>query len=181
MTRLVGIAGLARSGKDTLAQGFVKLGYRRVAFADALKEATALIANEPSHLYFGEASKEEHTEALGMTRRKALQSVGKAVRDCLGPQTWVNRVLRDWHLCGRYPMVISDLRYPNEAQAILLNGGTVVRVHREGSGLPGEAGLHESEWALSEDQVDIEVYNNGTVGDLHAEAVKIDRDLGDEK
>lgn len=37
-TSLVGFVGLKRSGKDTAAQGLITRGWKRMAFADPLKE-----------------------------------------------------------------------------------------------------------------------------------------------
>ena len=173
MPLLIGISGRAKAGKDSFASALVQRRFQRIAFADALKIATAVIANEPTHLYFDEVAKELHTDALGMTRRKALQAVGKAVRDSLGEQVWVNRTLADWASRGKPDTVITDVRYPNEALAIRQRGGTVIRINREGAGLAGELAQHESEQRLSDDLVDIEVFNDGTLGDLHAEARKI--------
>jgi hypothetical protein len=174
MNNILGITGVARSGKDSFASALVQQGFRRIAFADALKLATALIANEDSHLYFDEFAKEQHTDALGMTRRSALQKVGKAVRDSVGEDTWVNRALNEWRSSGKPDTVISDCRYPNEAIAIRAMGGTIIRINRPGLvGLTGEAAQHESEARLADDLVDVEVYNDGTIGDLHAEARKI--------
>lgn len=173
MTKLIGISGLARAGKDSFAAAFVKEGYQRLAFADALKVATAYIANEAIHLYFDEASKDQFSEALGMTRRKALQDMGNGVRETLGAETWIRRALREWVTLGLLPTVISDCRYPNEAQAIRNLGGTIVRVTRPGAGLAGAAGAHISEAGLPDHLVDIEVLNDGTMGDLCAEARKI--------
>ena len=173
MPLLIGITGKARAGKDSFANALMREGFQRVAFADALKLATAVIADEPSHLFFDEFAKEQHTHALGMTRRKALQAVGKAVRDSLGEQVWVNRALSDWSSRGKPNTVITDVRYENEALAIRQRGGTVIRINREGAGLAGELAQHESENRLPDDLVDIEVFNDGSLGDLHAEARKI--------
>lgn len=172
---LIGITGKARSGKDTLAEAFTRRGYKRMAFADALKEVTALLANEPSHLYFQEASKEEFTEALGMTRREALQKVGSSMRKEIGTQVWVDRVLRQFICEGqRHPTVISDVRYDNEAEAIIAAGGMVVEVVRPGNqGLTGRAAAHESEKGVRGSLVSVEIINDGTVGDLWAEARKL--------
>ena len=173
MIKLIGVSGKARAGKDTFAAACVAKGYRRIAFADALKVVTALVADEEANLYFDDFAKEQFTHALGMTRRQALQNVGKSMRDALGPDVWVQRALREWNNNGNPPVVISDCRYPNEADAIRTAGGIVVRVSREGSGLEGAAGKHESEIQLPDDLVDVEIDNNGTVGELNAEARKI--------
>lgn len=179
MNKLIGITGLARAGKDEFGKIFVKHGFKRTAFANALKSATAYIANEESTLYFDDEAKEEYTEALQTTRRMALQKVGSAVRNALGPETWVRRVIRAWDAQGNPPTVITDCRYPNEAQAIRDRGGLIVRIVRpDNVGLSGEAAQHESENGLPDDLVDIEIVNDGTLGELAAEALKIVRMVG---
>lgn len=175
MTKLIGITGLARAGKDEFAKTLAGHGYKRASFASALKVATAYIANEESNLYFDEVTKEEHSDALGMTRRAALQKMGASVRDTLGKDTWINRLIRGWVAQGSLPTVITDCRYPNEAEAIRAAGGMIVRVIRPGSGLKGELALHESEAGISDDLVDIEILNDGSLSELAAEAMKVVR------
>lgn len=178
MTQLIGITGLARSGKDAFSVTFVKHGFKRAAFANALKVATAYIANEESTLYFDDETKEEFTDALGMTRRSALQKMGSSVRDTLGVDTWVNRTIRGWIAQGKQPTVITDCRYENEARAIKAQGGVIVRIVRPGSGLKGEQAAHESERGLPDDLVDIEIVNDGSLSELAAEALKVVRLAG---
>lgn len=174
MTQLILITGRAGSGKDTFARGLIDRGFKRQAYADALKEVTALIADEPSHLYHDVVAKEEHCDALGMTRRGALQDVGSAVRNTLGPNTWCNRVIRRWRAAGKPPTVITDCRYDNEADAAIAEGGIVIKIIRpDNASLPGSLAAHESERGVSEDRITIEVINDGSVGDLIHEAHKI--------
>lgn len=177
MTNLIAFTGPARSGKDTAASALVKLGYRRAAFADALKLATAMVANESPHLYFDDFAKEQHTYALGMTRRAALQHMGKGVRDVLGPDVWVNRLLAEWRSTGKPLTVISDCRYPNEALAIRAVGGIVVRINRPGAGLEGVEAQHESEARLPAELVDIELWNLDSAAELQAQVRKMWQNL----
>ena len=171
--KLIGISGRARSGKDSLAHILGRHGYHRIAFADALKVVTAQIADEDSHLYFNEVTKEQHCEALGMTRRVALQRVGMGIRESLGKDVWVNRALREWEDLGRPATAVSDCRFENEALAIRKLGGIVVRIVRPGAGLTGEAANHASEAQMPDDLVDVEINNDGTLGELADEARKI--------
>ena len=173
--KLLGITGRARAGKDTFAAELIKLGYKRLAFADAVKQVTALIANEPTHLYYDDIEKEAHCPALGVTRRKAMQLVGtEGGRKLFGDNLWVDRALRGWIEDGRPPTVVTDVRFDNEAKAILALGGHIIRITRpDNVGLQGAAALHASERGVSEDLIDVEVVNNGTVGDLWAEARKL--------
>lgn len=174
MNQLIAIAGRARSGKDTAAKALLDKGFRRLAFADALKEVTALIADEPRHLYFDDVTKEEFSEALGMTRRQALQKVGSGMRESLGKEVWLTRAIRHWGAQGRPNAVITDCRYENEAQAIHAVGGIIIRLTRpDNVGLTGEAAAHASEIPLPDDLVDVEVLNDGTIGELKAEILKV--------
>jgi hypothetical protein len=72
------------------------------------------------------------------------------------------------------PAVITDVRFPNEATAILTSSpvGRIVRVTRPG--LP-ETDLHISETALDAIAAYYPVMNDGTVADLHAQADVIAR------
>lgn len=151
---LVGLCGLAQSGKDTFA-GY--LGYRRIAFADALKEL-ALAAN-PHFFYKLEkyrgvsmkASLQAIVEQRGWEYAKAqvpgvrqfLQDLGVGVRDILGPDTWVNAAFRDYD--PAVPTVFTDVRFENEFAEIRRRGGVIVRVIRLGQE-SGDAHVSENGW-----------------------------------
>ena len=172
--KLIGITGKAGAGKDTLAAGFVRLGYRRIAFADALKEAAAVIAGEPSGPYFTHEGKVEFSPVLGRTRREALQSLGSAVRSHLDEGVWVRRALAEWERLGRPATVISDVRYDNEAQKIRDLGGMVIRIDRPGPALlSGAAAAHESEHGVCVDLVDEVFVNDGDIDDVNAYAAGV--------
>lgn len=174
MTQLIGITGLARSGKDTFASLLVRQGYKRIAFADPLKEAVATIAGEPAYLYHDDFTKEEFSEVLGTTRRAAMQALGTDyVRNHLHPDVWIRRAVAHWRGSGCVPTVISDVRFDNEAQAIKDLGGIVVRMVRAGSGLTGPGASHPSEQGVSDNLVNVEIDNNGAVGELAPEALKL--------
>ncbi len=174
MNILMGITGFAGAGKDTFALGLVELGFERQAFADALKQVTAYIADEPKSLYHDPVAKEQYSESLQMTRRRALQLLGtEGVRNTLGPDVWSRRLLRKWASDGRPDTVVTDVRFDNEADAIIAAGGYIVRVVRGAQLLKGAAAAHASEAGVSEDRVLITVFNDGTVEELKAEAQKL--------
>lgn len=142
--RLVGLAGYAGSGKDTAADVLVELGWERVAFAGPLKELAARIG--------WDGVKDEHG-------RRLLQDLGVGCRDVLGADVWVDALL------ARLPAraVVTDVRFPNEVDAIHDHGGLVVRVVRAGV-VPVNG--HVSETAL--DDLDLPVVvNDGPVNLLH--------------
>ena len=119
-----------------------------------------------------------------MTVREMLQIIGTdAMRNNLHPNTWVNALmcdyiksndklirttedlLEEWEE-GEYPnWIITDMRFPNEMQAIKANGGITIRVVRPNDkDIPSD--LHPSETALDNHQFDYEIVNDGTIEDL---------------
>lgn len=167
MTTLIAFTGRAGAGKDTAAQALIDRGFQRMAFADCLKEVVALLADEPVGWYHDPVLKEEFSHALGMTRRSALQLMGtEGVRKIFGADFWASRLLRRWHTLGRPNTVITDCRFDNEASLVRLEGGTVIKVVRPGSALDGVQMQHASELGVSDDLVDVYIYNDGTLEDL---------------
>lgn len=174
MTILIGLTGSAGSGKDTFALALVTKGFVRAALADALKEVVAKLAGEPVSMYHLAEFKAAHCETLGMTRRAALQGVGNGMRGILGESIWINQILRKWEEEGNHATVITDVRYPSEAQWIVDAGGSIIRIVRPDFNLlRGEEATHISEAGIPDDLVTMEVLNDGTIGELHAEARKI--------
>lgn len=167
MSQLIALTGKMRAGKDTLAKIFLDAGYTRQAFADPLKDVVAHIADEPVELYHDPKTKEEHSEALGMGRRPALQLMGtEGVRRVFGPDVWAKRLIRRWKAAGRPRWVVTDCRFDNEAEIVTAAGGIVVEVFRpnnEGTGVKG----HASEAGVSPHLIDHVIYNDGSVEDLH--------------
>ena len=180
MSNIIGITGKAGAGKDTLAEMLISRGFTKKSFASLLKSVTADIAGEPLVLYHDRDTKEAYSPALGMTRRRALQLVGDGMRKTLGDTVWINAVFSQWDRAGRPPVVIADVRYPNEAEAILAHGGYIVRIVRpDNATLTGEAAAHISEQDIPDDLVTVEITNDGTIAELGAEARKLrDRVLG---
>ena len=175
---LIGLSGVARSGKDTVA-GFLvaERGFHRVAFADALKAVLADV--DPlmgSHTRLHDRL--EHGWELAKSEpevRMLLQRLGVACRNHIGSDVWVEAVFARIEEAmdneGPSRWVVSDVRFPNEAEAIRSRGGQVWRVERPGFGPVND---HVSESALAAgfhfDQV---VENDGTLADLRAVVLEL--------
>lgn len=174
MKTLLGITGLADAGKDSFAKAFIGAGYTPLAFADALKKVTAYVAGEDVALYHSREHKELHSDNLGMARRTALQNVGLGMREAISPMVWIRRVMITLDQLGWPPAIITDVRFDNEAEIIREQGGIIVRVTRPGNvGLTGAQAAHASERGVRDDLVDIDVVNNGTLGELRWESLKV--------
>jgi len=98
-------------------------------------------------------------EEIPMSVREFLQKLGTdGLRDGLHPNTWVNALMADYKATGiepvrfggtaigKYPnWIITDTRFPNEAEAIKKAEGIIIRVDRPGvkpiNNHPSEVGL----------------------------------------
>jgi len=164
---LVGIGHRAQVGKDTAAR---EAGLEIVSFADNIRRvaleidpyiavAGARLATIVADLGF-ETAKTTFSEI-----RLLLMRLGRAVRD-VDPDVWLRPVLADvevW-LDNGIDVAVTDMRYPNEAQAIANLGGVLVRVDRPSVPVV----VDPSESALDDWPFDHIVVNDGTVDDLGA-------------
>ncbi len=170
----IGIIGRARVGKDTAGKWLVdNRGYRRVAFADALKEAALKadpIVDVTEHgriddLFmvvddFGwEEAKDRYHEV-----RRFLQELGAAVR-AIDEDFWLRAAMKkvvEANDAG-VPCVITDVRYPNEAASLKRAGFRLVFMERPGVPRMG----HASENSLTPADADDYIHNAGDVDELH--------------
>lgn len=176
--RNLGIVGYSRAGKDSVASRLhQRYGYQRVAFADPLR-AAALRTDPLIPTSYGvhtrlstlvHAVGWEYAKSTYPEVRRVLQTVGQTVRD-MDPDFWVRAALPAIdaaHELG-LPVVVSDVRYANEAQRLLDDDFRLIRVTRPGAGLSGDAGKHTSETELADWATDLTINNAGTLGDLNA-------------
>jgi hypothetical protein len=137
---LIGLHGYPGVGKDAIANILSAHGYRRLAFADKLRES--LLALNPVVLIEGGRGHRLRpvVEAMGWDTakrripevRELLQRFGTEVgRELLGTDVWVDLAFRD---APPSATVITDVRFPNELAAVRSRGGVVVEVRRPGHG-----------------------------------------------
>lgn len=175
LPRLVGFRGYARAGKNAAANGLLPFGYKQLAFADTLRDVAYAIdpyvlAPGRSQLhpayarlstivrYYGwDIAKTEFKDV-----RRLLQRLGtEAGRDILGQDIWVNTTLTN---APDGPVCITDVRFPNEQQAIKSRGGITVKVDRPGVTAQSD---HPSETSLDDIPADIVLVNDDTIAQLH--------------
>lgn len=164
---VIGLTGYAQSGKDTLASILVeRYGYRRVAFADAIREfiyeVNPMVACSPTgylkdlvNLVGWDNAKQEPQV------RRLLQDLGVAARKLIDEDIWVKVALRNVSPGDR--VVITDVRFENEAKHISKLGGQLWRVKRPGV---KAVNAHVSETQMDGYKVDQIFLNNGSIDDL---------------
>lgn len=179
--RLVALHGKAGSGKDTFARALQQhRPYMRMAFADPLKAAVAGLFNIPQAQAFSD-NKDQVLPHWNLTLRDVLQRFGtEAMRGNFGTDFWVERWLAEFNaLPPEQLVVITDLRFPNEATRVREMGGRVIHIKRPGAGLGGTAGTHASEQVLPFEfhLGDRIVENTGSLDDLARKASILIHDL----
>lgn len=169
---IVGIGGYARSGKDSAAAGLAEIGFKRVAFADKLREFIYALNPLLGVAYAGvhirlqdvidEAGWDGYKETLWSNEiRQLLQRLGtECGRELISDTIWIDAALDG--VVG--DICVTDMRFPNEMQAVKHRGGIAVRINRPGV---GPANSHPSETALDDADFDYVIENSGTVEDLH--------------
>lgn len=194
---LVAFCGLIGSGKDTAADYLVDTyGFKRDSFANTLKDAVSAIFGWDRTLLEGRtAISREWREQVdpwwatrlnisNLTPRWVLQYWGTDVcRVGFHDDIWIasleNKIRKT-----QDDIVISDVRFPNEINAIHNAGGTVIRIKRgtdplwystaiaANSGNQSakdeliQLGIHSSETSWIGEPIDYTVINDTTMADL---------------
>jgi len=189
--KLIGISGRIHAGKDTVGQIIQLLDTRKhynleialesfhlyekfsswqiQKFAGKLKQIGGILAGVPPTAF---ESQDFKNSSMGpnwgeMTYRTFLQRLGtEAIRNNIHTNAWVNATMADYTSEDKW--LITDVRFPNEAQAIVDRGGIVIRVVRDES-ISNSLELHESETALDDWNFDHVIRNYGSLGQLEEE------------
>jgi hypothetical protein len=85
-----------------------------------------------------------------ITVGRILQTVGQAFRDVMGEDHWVDLFLGEMYDSSRSKrvVIVEDVRYQNEARALMARGAKLINVTRSGMGGDSRDALHPSEIGL---------------------------------
>ena len=173
---IIGFAGKKRSGKDTIADFLCKNhGFTKFAFGDAVKEVSHHLLGFTKEQLYGN-NKEVVDPIIGISPRESLQKIGTefgriylhqlfpTLRVSKGT-LWTHHFERfvDNHPNGK--IVISDVRFANEIDAIHRKGGKIYYVdsayaEHNDSHVSEEIGINSYEY-------DGVINNKGTITELY--------------
>lgn len=173
---LIGLTGRAGAGKSTVAAMLAdSYACHQLALADPILEMvhTLFALTGVDGAWATERALKEQPTMLGYSYRHLAQTLGTEWGRGLSPDFWV-RVL-DLRLAmpelQGENVVISDVRFPNEAAYIHRRGGVLVRVLRDVPAAPSAVmsqatAAHASEQYSATLPVTHELINNGSLATL---------------
>ena len=154
--RIIGLAGRKGVGKNEAANYLALRGYRRIALATPMKAAVA--ENDSDMLKCGKAP------------RQLWQLVGTEIGRAIDPEIWIKlllaRMVAGYKFRGVARWAVSDVRFPNEAEAIQMWGGKIIEIRRTAA--PTDD-THSSETSVAAITADWVIHNDGTIPELCAE------------
>lgn len=187
MTPLIGLAGLARSGKDTVGAHLVtNHGYTRVAFGDGVRQA-ALALDPIINIQTSDTDPVPVTlrlsqlvDDLGWEGAKSYSEVRRTLQRIGTEAGWMMHGRNLWvdlaasRIDG--PTVITDVRFAHEVAWLDSVGGALWRIERPGNelSLSGQTAAHASEAGDLGREPDAVIVNDGTLEDL---AARVDTEL----
>jgi dephospho-CoA kinase len=191
---ILAISGRIGSGKDTVGNIIQMLAvsndptvnWEIKKYAGKLKEIACILTGcTLEQLENQEFKKLQIGSDWGMTYRELLQKLGtEAMRNGLHENVWVNALYADYK--GKisenhkfiddgktYPLeleypnwIITDMRFPNEFDAVKSRNGITIRVNRTNRWNKPQDIEHASETALDNHEFDYVIDNNGSMSDL---------------
>jgi hypothetical protein len=169
-THLIGLMGRAGTGKDTvrsiLEQDF---GAEGIAFADPIRSMLGALLSEhgfSTEWMYQREKKEQPIPGLGFSYRHLVQTLGTEWGRSVDPDFWLRIAtarVSALTASGATIIVVSDVRFPNEADWIKQQGGELWGIVRD---MAEPVRDHESEREVSTIDPDQFIDNNGTVEDL---------------
>lgn len=121
------LIGNAGAGKNTIADILTSdYGYEQYGFADALRDFVEATDERyaAAITYYGY----EQAKRTDPYVRDKLKKVGKTARDLIHPDIWIYSLLDRLPPAG--PVVVTDVRYENEVDALVDEGFEFITVTR---------------------------------------------------
>ena len=156
---IIGLIGNARVGKTTLSDYLVKTyGYDTVAFAGPIKEAMRIAFDLNEEQLDGKL-KEVIDERWGLSPRQLYQKFGTDwARNLIGQDVWIRRLKIELEKMTDNQVIVSDIRFPNEAKAVKDMGGILIKITKKG--LEVNKDSHISEKLIDKIDYDYLIENN---------------------
>lgn len=163
---IIGLHGKAGSGKDAIANAIclANSNYERFAFADPIRQACNVMFGWSTDKLKDFEFKESVDPVFNVTPREVMQLLGTEFGRSINPDLWVlilTNKIKDLH-----DVVITDVRFENEAEAIRELGGVIIHVVTTTPEATTSHSSHVSERGIERHYQDLIFYNEHTGLDI---------------
>lgn len=166
MPLIIGMNGLAGSGKDTISDmvalslnNHLNLTCKTFAFADNVKRAASVVFNIPLDDFYNRTVKEVKIPFWDLSPREMAQLMGTdACRYGIREDIWIKSLESNILNSGVDVVFVTDVRFDNEAEFVLNLNGVVVNIQYENA-VPIEASGHVSENGINGDLINASILN----------------------
>lgn len=169
---LIGIAGKKNVGKDTFARMLTTMlrgqdwPVFEAAFGNEVKRIAIALSGLPRRYFYDQSLKEVAVTGFKHTPREMMTGISDALRPLFGNDLFIRPVARQWgeEFRGepKMALLVTDVRYENEASWIRKQGGVIIHIHRD----TGFESDHESEQGIAPLPGEVVIVNDGTLEDL---------------
>lgn len=180
---LVMLVGTSGVGKSTAAAFMVELGYAETSFAAPIKSIGRILGFSATQMDGTQEQKLEINDFWKVSGREFMQRFGSDVMrqylptvlpiDLAGVNIWARLVEKQ--ISQHAKLVVSDGRFPDEADMVRRNGGVIVKIIRHA--VACAAPTHQSETHAAQIAADYTIYNDGDITDLKLQVEQIIRDI----
>ena len=149
-------------------------------YATPLRQVAEILTGVPIEVSETTEGKNQIINEMGITVGRFLQLLGtEMIREKTYPNVWIDALFRQ--IKPNENIVISDVRFPNEQNAVKQRDGIVILINssRETSSeaLAGRSTMHETERALDGVRPDYTVKNDGSIEELREKLNKLIAEL----
>lgn len=171
MTILIGLTGKKFHGKDTAAllikENCNSNNVSFLSFAEPIKKALSIVHCIPE-ICFNEPNLKEipMKELNNKTPREMAQWFGTDIyRNQFDQNIWLTNMSKRIKNCDSDIIIVTDVRFDNEAQIIKDLGGKIILVDAS-ERVSYKTDNHASENGISNEYIDDILYNNTSIKDL---------------
>lgn len=165
---LLGLTGPAGVGKDTVAMLLRDYGFSSYALASPIKKMLSAVGlHEPKT----REEKEANLPGRQFSYRKAAQTLGTEWARNLEDAFWLN--LAEQELLKHDRLVITDVRFENEAAWLRQHGGRLIHICGRATTVDGEAAKHASEAGIRPTPSDLYLVNDATLAELNGKTSRL--------
>lgn len=163
--KIIGFHGAAFSGKDTAAT-IIKNCYKNTdifAFAGPLKDACEILFNFKHEQLHDQILKETIDERWNKSPREIMQWLGTDIlRNHINQNFFIMNMNQRIENSQADYIIVSDIRFDNEAEFIKSLGGKIIKIERKNSSTTKHSN-HITERGISPHLLDAVVLNDGTI------------------